>query len=301
MATPPSPGSISPSGPAAPAAPPRRRPWLIPVIAVVVVAVVLVAVLSAQIFLRPGTAGTPPPFETFSQAVGAAQSGASRASGGPWTAVGGAALISTLEVTEPSANLTSEEKLANCSVTWVSGQESTLVIPATPSDAPTGAAAFWAFVLKNGSNALLLETVSLGTSNALATLVGGDCATAAGALVAFPSGMPDSPTIVAAANAAGGTGFLGAHANASELWGVIGGYTFLGITTTPEWFVEYTSCSATASPTQVGAVFNATVNGLSAVVTNHTTGQADCALSVSTGPTLAVPTSIVAGLLRKAI
>jgi hypothetical protein len=272
------------------------------VVAVVVVAAVAIAALAAAGVLHFGSTGSSPPAnETFSQALGVAQSKASSQAGGPWTAVAGAALVSTLEVTEPSANLTTLEDLTNCNLTWVGGQPSDLIVPATPSGTSIGTSAFWSFALKNESNALLVETVSQGSASALLTLTGGDCATAGSALDGFTSGMPDSPAIIAAVNANGGAAFIGAHANASELWSVDGGFTFLGISTTPEWFVEYTSCSATASPTQTGAVFNATVNGLSAIVTENASGTAECALSVSTGPTLAAPTSFLAILLRKAI
>jgi hypothetical protein len=275
---------------------------LAPVIAVVVVAVVAIAALAAAGVLHVGaTNASPPANETFSQALGVAQSKAGSEPGAPWTAVAGAALVSTLEVTEPSANLTTLKDLTNCSLTWIGGQPPDLIVPATPAGASTGTAAFWWFALKNGSDALMVVTVSQGAATPLVTLTGGDCTEAGSALDAFPSGMPDSPTILAAANAVGGSAFVRAHANASELWTVDGGVTFLGISTTPEWFVEYTSCSATASPTQTGAVFNATVNGLSAVVTKNMSGTAACALSVSTGPTLATPTSFVTGLLRKAI
>lgn len=271
-------------------------------IAFVVVAVVAIAALAAAGVLHLGSSNsTPPANETFSQALTIAQSKSSSESGGPWTAVAGAALVSTLEVTEPSTNLTSLQGLTSCNFTWIGGPPSDLIVPATPSGTSIGTAAFWWFALKNGSNALMIETVSRGSATALVTLTGGECATLGSALDGFVPGMPDSPTIIAAVNAKGGTTFLGAHANASELWGVDGGVTFLGISTTPEWLVEYTSCSATASPTQTGAVFNATVNGLSAVVTKNASGTAECALSVSTGPTLAAPTSFLENLLRKAI
>ena len=265
-------------------------------------AAVIVAALAAGGVLHLGSTNSGPPAdETFSQALGTAEAGAAKQAGGPWTAVGGAALVSTLEVTEPAANLSTLNGLTGCNLTWIGGPPTILTVPATPTGTPTGASAFWSFALKNGTDALLVETVSQGSAAGLLTLSGGDCATAGADFDAFSNGMPDSPTILAAVNAAGGSAFLNAHANASELWAVVGGFTFLGISTVPEWDVEYTSCSATASPTQVGAVFNATVNGLSAVVTQNTSGTAECALSVSTGPTLAAPAPFLANLLRKAI
>ncbi len=299
MATPPTPGTPAPPT-AAPAA--RRRRWVIPVVAVVVAAVIAVAALAAAGDLHLGASTSNSTGDaTFSQALGAAESGAASASGGPWTAVVGSALVTPLEVTEPATNLTDLSEITNCTVDWIGGAPSVVVVPATSSGASVGTSAYWAFVLKNSTDALLVETVSQGTADALVTLTGGDCATIASFVVAFPGGMPDSPTILAAVNAAGGAAFLSDHANASELWGVLGGYTALGITTAPEWIVEYTACSATASPTENGAIFNATVNGLSAVVTNHTSGTADCALSVSAGTGLAAPAPFFATLLRKAI
>lgn len=285
----------------APSAPSRRR-WVVPVIAVVVIAVVVVAALAAAGVLHLGSSSSgPATYETFSQALGVARSGASSQAGGPWTAVAGAALVTRLAVTEPFSNVSSLKELANCSLTWFASTPTVIVVPATPTNASTGTSAFWWFAFKNDSSSLLVNMVSAGSATPLFTVSGGECSEFGGDLDAFSSGMPDSPTIVAAVNAAGGSSFLADHANASELWGVTGGFTFDGISTAPEWGVEYTACSATASPTETGAVFNATVNGLTAVVTQNASGTAECALSVSSGATLALPTSMAPDLLRKAI
>jgi hypothetical protein len=269
----------------------------------VVIAVVAVAALAAAGVLRLGTSSSGPAAdETFSQALGRAQSESSSTSGGPWTAVAGAAVLTTVAVSEPASNLTNSKQFADCTVTWTGSLPSVLTVPATPAGAATGTSAYWFFVLKNGTNALEVESVSEGAVTPLITVYGGECSVLATDLDAFPGGMPDSPAVIAAVNAAGGSAFLSAHANATQLWGVDGGVTVYGITIEPEWTIAYTTCSATASSSQAGAVFNASVNGLTAAVTSHnTSAAASCGTSGVTGPSLTAPTSFVTSLVRKAI
>jgi hypothetical protein len=309
--SPPAGATVSPTPPAAPPpgypnvfvtpyVPPRSRRRWIPVIVVVVAAAVILAALAASGDFHLGSSGNPAD-ETYSQALGVAQSGASSAGGGPWTAVAAAALVSATTVSEPATNLTNATGVSGCTFHWIGGTPSHLSVAATPSSAAAGTSAFWEFVLKNVSNSLLVETVAQGSASALVDLSGGYCATAAGVLQPLTSSVVNSPTVIAAVDSVGGAAFLSAHANASELWGVIGGATFLTISTEPEWFVDYTSCSVTAAASQHGFVFNATVNGLSGTVTNHTSGAAICSITIPTTPTLVTPTAFAAALLRKAI
>jgi hypothetical protein len=273
------PGNVSP--PSYPPAP-RRGRWVLPTIVAVVVVVAVIAALFATGIVRFGAANSSnPTYETFSQARSVAQSGSGSVSGGPWYAVFGAALVTPLGVVEPTTNLTSMTSTTNCNLTWPNGVPSSIAVPATPSSASAGTSAYWAFGLKNISGDLLIEVVSSGTASDLLTLTGGDCATYGSILVTFPSGIVDSPAIIAAANGVGGTAFLAAHPGASEVWGAVGGESFLGFGIGPEWYVEYSTCSLTSTTASTGAIFNATLGGTTGAVISTHTANVSCAISSS--------------------
>jgi hypothetical protein len=275
---------------------------LLGVAAVAVAIAVIVLALAASGVLRLGSTSTGnPTYETFSQATSVAQSRSSSVAGGPWFAFGGVAVVTRAAVLEPVTNVSGALKTAGCTADWIGGMPANVAVPGTPASVALGASAYWAFVLKNASNGILLETIASGSADAVATLGGTNCTAAASYLDSFGSGMQDSPTIIAAANAAGGAAFLVAHPNATQAWAVTGGATFSIISTSPEWLVEYTSCALPAAEDEEGAVFNATVGGTSGVVTAHTNGTVDCALTAAVAPTLGVPTPFAAVLLRKAI
>jgi hypothetical protein len=281
---------------AAPVLPPRRRRWpAVAVAAVAVIVVVLALIAGGVIRLGPSTSSNPAD-ETFAQASGVAASRSGSVPGGPWFAFAGVALVTPVAVLEPATNLSAALQLGNCTESWIGGAPANVAIPATGARVATGAAAFWTFLLKNASNGILLETISTGTADAVLTLGGAQCEQFAGLFDSFPSGMLDSPAIIAAANAAGGASFLATDPNATQAWAVVGGVTFDVITTAPEWLVEYTSCSIPASVNAQGTVFNATVEGGSGVVTNHTTGSVDCALSAAVGVGLAEPSQYTSEL-----
>ncbi len=269
-----------------PPAPPRRRAlWT--AVAVVLVAAAVVGALFATGTLRIGSSSSPPPAdETFAQAVGLAGSHSGSVSGGPWYAFVGVALLTPVAILEPATNLSTLLTAANCTAHWIGPEPTNVAVPATGPTAALGASAYWTFLLKNASNGILLETVASGDATAVVTLGGTNCTALASVFNSFGSGMQDSPKIVAAANGAGGTAFLAQHANATQAWAVSGGATISVITTSPEWLIEYTSCSLPLVTGETGAVFNATVGGTSATVTEHATGNVDCALTAATGPSL---------------
>src|SRR5271170_5706227 len=223
-----------------------RRRWLLPVLAVVVVVVAVVAILFARGFLRFGQSNNSPssPYETFSQAESTAQSGASAVPGGPWYASFGGAVSIPTAILEPTTNLSSLLMLVNCTFNWFGGEPENLGIPATGTAANVGAAAYWAFGLKNASNGLLLVTVSDGVATALLGASGPECSEAAGYLATFPAGIVDSPAAISAGNAVGGSAFLQAHPNATRVWGAYAG-ALIGLlgSTSPEWYIEYTTCT----------------------------------------------------------
>jgi hypothetical protein len=268
-----------------------------------VVVVVVVAALFAAGLLTPAHASSSgPAFETFSQAESRAASAAAFAPGGPWYPVLGSALVLPVAALEPATNLTSLTGASGCTLTWPNGEPANVAIPATGAGARIGESAFWSILLKNVSNGLLVETVSIGVTTTLVRLGGSLCAEFGAALVTFPPGVIDSPAAVTAANGVGGSAFLAAYPNATQIWFVYGGFTFELLTTSPQWIVEDTSCAVPAVAGATGAVFNATIGGTSGTVTNHTQGTAECALTgVSVGGGLAVPLPGAAAFGRKAI
>ncbi|MGI0070710.1 MAG: hypothetical protein ACRECT_01330 [Thermoplasmata archaeon] len=265
-------------------APPRRRRWILPVVAVAVVVAVLFATLFATGLLALGKAHGPNPVdETFSQAEATAQSGATSVPGGPWYAVFGAAVAVTAPVLEPATNLSSLAALANCTIIWPGGSPGNIGLPATGPGAGAGAAAFWTFGLKNASNGLLVESVSGGVAAALLTAGGAACTQAVALLASFPSGIVNSPSIVATADGAGGAAFLSTYPNATRTWTALGGLSYDGLVTSPTWYLEYTICTLPLSVSEVGAVFNATLGGTSGALISDENGSADCALTAPVG------------------
>lgn len=239
----------------------------------------IVAGLFAVGVLPWGTGGPSSPYLTFSGAASNAQSASGSVAGGPWYVSIVISLLSRSSILEPTQNVSGFLTDSNCSYDWPHGEPANLAVPATPTSAGAGSSAYWVVGLKNQSNGLLLETISDGSASALVTIHAGYCAEVAGYLVQFPSASVDSPSVVASVNAAGGGSFLINHPNATQLWGAVGGIS-LGVlgATTPEWYVEYTSCTFPAISGETGAFFNATVAGLTGEVISNHTGTTACTL-----------------------
>lgn len=255
---------------------------------VAVVIIVLIAALFATGVLHLGASASNASYETFSQAEGVASGNAGSVAGGPWFAAVGAGVATPSSVLEPVSNFTSLLDSFGCTIVWPHGEPANLVIPSTPESASAGAAAYWTFGFKNASDALLLETVSLGVPSALLVANGTSCEGIVAYLAPFPSNVLDSPQVVAAANQAGGTSFLNAHANATRAWAAVGGIQLGDLaSTSPIWEVSYTSCSFPAYSGETGVTFNATVAGLTGTVSNSSTSSGSCGLTVPT--TLVVP------------
>jgi len=291
-----------PSASASPAPRAGRRRWWLPAVAIAVVVLAVVAGLFATGVVRFGGSSSPAPaYEIFSQAQSTAQAGAGSVAGGPWYAAFGAAVSLPDAVLEPTTNLSSLLSVTNCTPVWPGGEPANLAIPATGPSASVGAAAFWTFGLKNATNALLVETVSDGVASAVFELSGSACSGTIGYLSTFPAGVVDSPAIVSTANAAGGAAFLAAHPNSTRLWGAIGGITVGIFGISPEWFVEYTTCSVPTSSGATGAVFNATLGGTSGAVIKSSTGTTNCVVTAPTGLSLALHPASSPVAVRKAI
>jgi len=304
MSTPPAWNENPPPYPTPQVPPPARSPrsWLIPLAVIVVIVVVLIAALIATGVVRLGPSSSNAAYETFSQAEGVAAGNSGAVTGGPWFAVFGAGVATPTAVLEPVSNLTSLLATIDCTITWPHGQPSNLDVPSTPSNAATGTAAYWTFGFKNASNVLLIETVSLGSPTALLVANGTACENVVAYLAPFPSAVLDSPEIVSDANSAGGSTFLATYPNATRAWGAIGGIQFGTIaSTSPVWEVTYTSCSFPAYSGETGATFNATIAGLTGVVSNSSTHSGACGVTVPSTLIAAVHGVLPALAARKAI
>jgi len=280
----------------------KRRRWLLPTLVAAVAAIVVASLFLTGVVHWGSSGGPSSPYLTFSQAEAKSQSASGSTAGGPWFASIVISLVSPSSILEPTQNVSGFLTDSNCTYYWPNGEPANLAVPATPVTAAVGASAYWLVGLKNASNGLLLETVSDGSASALVTIQGSACEKVAGYLVQFPSGSVDSPTIVTSVNHVGGSAFLAAHPNATELWSGIGGIS-LGLlgATTPEWYVEYTSCTFPAVEGETGAFFNATVAGLTGDIINNHTGTTGCTLGPSVTPSVHVAPAVVDNSARKAI
>jgi hypothetical protein len=261
-----------------PSRPERRGRWT--VVGAVVVAGLVVAALFAFGVLHFGASGSSSEYLTFSGAQSSAQGASNSVAGGPWFVSLVLSLVTPTAILEPVTNVSSFLTDASCTYDWIHGEPANLAVPSTPASAGLGASAFWVVGLKNASNGLLLETISDANAQALVTIEGHNCSDATAYLVQFPPETVNSPTVLSSVNAAGGSAFLAAHRNATELWAGIGGVGEFGVETTPEWFVEYTSCSFPAIAGESGAYFDANVSGLTGEVTSNHTGTTACTLGI---------------------
>jgi hypothetical protein len=270
-------GSSSPPGPV-----PRSRRWVAPVIALVVAAVLIVAVLAAAGFLfHKASTRTTEQYSTLNEAESVAGSSASNAISGSWNPIFAGGIRLAAGVSLPTANVSSVENLTSgCNLTSLPGAPTSLTVDATPASADAGHAAFWIFGLSNGAGTIALVSVDLGVPTALYALSGGSCASTFDTVASFPSTESDSPALVAAANASGGSAFLSEYPNSAQLFFGVGGLTYLGFTSPPLWDVVDTSCPVPLLLNETGAEFNATITGAPASVLSHSTGPVNCALGL---------------------
>ncbi len=244
----------------------------------VVAVVVVLAALWVTGVLPWGSKGSSGPggVPTFDGAASEAQPAANGEPGGPWSASAGVGIRLPLALTIPTVNLsqylTAINSAVGCEVTLLGNLPSQEVLAATPASADPGHAAFWVVVFVNGTGGAVGVMVNEGAATPLFS-VGGNatCREYLDALAPYPSGSPDSPAIIAAVNASGGSAFLLAHPNATQV--------FVGISAIiiqPAWEVVYTTCSPTVVTGVTGYEFNATVSGTT--VQKHTTGNVSCSL-----------------------
>lgn len=248
-------------------------------IALVVAAVVIVAVLAvAGILFHKTTPNSTEPFATLNEADSVAGPAAGHALSGSWSPVLAAGIRLSALVSVPIASLSSIENLTpGCTLTLAPGAPSSLTIDATPVSAPAGHAAFWLIGLSNGGGSIALASVDLGNPVTLYTLSGNSCPSEIGDTAPFPSTESDSPALVAAANASGGSAFLAQYPSSAQILAGVGGLSVDGFTSPPIWEVVDTSCPLPLLFNETGAEFNATLTGAPANVETHATGPVNCA------------------------
>ncbi len=270
--------AADPAGPPPTEAHRRRRRRRIAIAAGLVAVVAVVAALYAGGLPPFGRSGSPsPPFApTFQGAASAGQGSANRASGGPWQPALGVAVRLPYSITLPTTNLTGYvtaiDGTTGCTTTLQPALAGEIQVDGTPASAKVGASAFWMVLYVNGTGGAVGVMVDGGAAQPLFTLGGNTtCQSYLRFLVPFPTGAPDSPAVVAAANAAGGASFLSAHPNATQV--------FLGasiVLLLPTWEVSYSTCAPTIASNVTGSEFNATLSGTT--VQTHSTGTVSCSL-----------------------
>ena len=153
----------------------------------------------------------------------------------------------------------------------------------TPTSQGAGTSGFWVVGFVNTSGGVVGVIVNDGVATALFEVSPTACPKYTGSLLPFPAGAADSSTIIGTVNTAGGTTFLVAHPNASQVFFGIGGYGVF--VPEPVWIVAYDSCPLAFVANTSGAELNATVEGTT--LTSHSSGPVTCtALPNLTTPTL---------------
>jgi hypothetical protein len=303
-ATPPS-GPV-PTAPTFGALPPvaPRKPNRTMLLIGVVVAVAVVVLLIALLVLPSLTTSSSPSsgsFLTYSGALPVANSAAGGYAGGGWVPLFSIGLVTAASESVPANASALKNVTSECTITWVSST-STLTIPGYTGNRSNGVASAWEFVYRNASDVLAIVSVINGQGMVLATLTGSACSLVAEFLSPLTGNIIDSSQAAADVEPYA-AGFLAAHPNASAVYGLIGGISFLGKGVGPKWTVAYSTCALNASPSGTGAEFNATLNATSGKVlgTNSTASVACGSGSVLASPTSIGPIAISsAGALRAA-
>ncbi len=168
------------------------------------------------------------------------------------------------EALHASANLSTANITANCTVTWIAPEVAAIYAPSTPASAAIGTANFYFFYLisATASTTVLVAGVVNGTAGLVFSYPRGGCTGPFNTYTPVGTGIIDSPEAVAAANGAGGSAFLATHPNASKEWYVIPTQNISDLTLPPLWTVEYNSAC--------GAGFEAELDAYTGQVLEHT-------------------------------
>jgi len=274
---------VEPSGPPSvpdpstldhPAEPPgvARRRRGVAVGAVVVVVLLIVATLFWLGAFSGPPAAALPATPAYAAALGAANSAARGAPGGPWTTVAGAGLALTSSFTGPAASISSAvASLTGCTFGWVGTPPTAVTFPQTPASAVSGSAGVWAFISVNSTDTAAMVTLVINsTATALFTLSGETCSSGLTGVSAIPGNVVDSTTAAASADRAGGSAFLANHTAAERSYEIVatGGVFSLAI-----WQVVYSTCSPVPGNSSTGMEFSVTEDAASGLVVGPGTTQ----------------------------
>lgn len=248
------------------------------VVAVVAIIVVVAALALGGVFSpAKSSSSSGASGQTYGQAASDANGVAQSTSGGSWSLVLGAGVMTTATASESLGSG------SGCNVTYSSGVSSTITVPAS-TEQTNGQATGWLFLYRDAAETYLLVTVIGGQASAIGTIAAKeDCAELFDFFSVVPSDVIDSSAAASAVAGYAGA-FLAAHADANASYTLFGGASFLGRSIGPEWFVNYTTCPVNPPDGSFGAAFNASVNATSgAVIFEQSVPSVSCSFATNIG------------------
>jgi hypothetical protein len=214
--------------------------------------------------------------------------------GGGWTLLFAAGVVSATTEVVPENTTALGNLTSGCTYTTVA-KIGNITLPGYSGNRSSGDSPVWEFVYRNSSNTLAVVSVIDGQGTVLATLSGLECAFYAQLFTPVPGNVIDSSQAAADVQPKAAA-FLAAHPTASAVYGLVGGVSFLGRTTGPEWSILYNTCPLSPTASGTGVEFNATVNALTGQVTStNTTSGVSC--GSATGTTTLLVSSPTVGSL----
>jgi len=248
-----------------PAPPPERRTWIVVVVVVVVVAIVVLAALFALGVFKSSSAAGPGvigPASYYSQDISGAEAAASGTSGGPWTLVGAIGINLTSSISGPDDSALGAG--GGCSYTPTAGAPSTVVLPATPSNASLGSASTWVFIGLDSAGDVLYILAAQGQITAFAVGTG-SCVSDINEFGSISSISPVNASVIAAsANMAGAGVFQASHPGSTLTYVLLGPGP--SVASGGVWAVEITTCSFGSTAGGTGTIwieeFDASTGGV---------------------------------------
>ena len=282
---------------------PSRRWTLFGAAAAITVLVVVAGLYAGGLGPFARSPGPPSGPESFSQAEAVGASAVSGYDGGGWSLIAAASAVVRQPESIPllAVETAIQPYLGSCSLHWLTSAAS-LLVPSLSGRSDTGFSPFWVLVYRNASisgTGVLVVTVSNGTAQPTALLpTTAGCATD-GELASFvapiSSSVLDSPKVLVAAGAAGGSQFLSAHPLANVTYAINGAFNLFTLSTASTWSVTYSTCPLLGPTTVPEPRFNATVNALTGTVLFSQTLSVNCTALGSTpnrAPTYTLSSSL---------
>jgi len=257
-----------PPPPRAPPAPRHREAIYVGIGVAAAVVVLVIAFVLAPALTSSSTAN----ILTYSGARPVADRAVGGFEGGGWNLLFAAGLVSATSLTVPVNTTT----LANLSCTFTpSTSVENLSLPGYSGNRSSGLAPAWEFGYGSSTGGIALVSVIDGKGVVVGTLTGGRCQDA-WLLPQIPGNIIDSSQAAAAVQPYAHA-WLSADPNASAVFALGPGVVLGGSGLNPDWFVAYSTCSASALANTTGSEFNATVNALTGtVLVTHTASIVAC-------------------------